>query len=116
MATVFDSHFAAAGFPQLIDNFGESITYYPNGGGARPIQAIVDREPPAIMDAAGNAVVPRFIVRVFNSCRSGIASNEIDTGKDELQFAAKVGEVVGKRHSIGQIISQDSGVLQISVI
>lgn len=45
MGTTFDSHFAAAGFPMLLDNFGESVVYFPNGGGRRPILAIVEPQP-----------------------------------------------------------------------
>jgi hypothetical protein len=116
MPTVFDSHFAAAGFPMLLSNFGESITYLPNGGGERPIQAIVDRDPPAILDAAGNAVVPQFIVRVSNSCRSGISSRELDTGKDQLRFTKRIGEAIPVSLSIGMILSQDAGVVQLAVM
>ena len=116
MATTFDSHFARAAFPQLLKQFGESITYLPNGGGSRSITAIVDRDPPAVFDAAGNAVIPQFIVRVYNSCRSGISSKEIDTGKDQLQFIRRVGEVVPVTFSVGMMLSQDSGVVQLAVV
>lgn len=116
MATVFDSHFAAVGFPMLLSQFGESITYLPYSGGSRSITAIVDRDPPAIMDAAGNAVVPQFIVRVYNSATSGISSRELNTGSDELQFVKKIGETIPATLSIGQIISQDAGVVQLAVM
>ena len=116
MPTVFDSHFASAGFPMLLSNFGESITYLPGGGGSREIQAIVDRDPPTVFDAAGNAVFPQFIVRVYNSCRSGISSREVDTGKDQLQFVRRIGEVVPVTFSVGMMVSQDSGVVQLAVI
>jgi len=116
MPTVFDSHFAAAGFPILLSNFGESITYMPYGGGERSIEAIVDRNPPAVFDAAGNTVLPQFIVRVYNSCRSGISSREIDTGKDELKFVRRIGEVIPTTFSVGMMLSQDAGVVQLAVI
>lgn len=116
MPTVFDSHFASAGFPMLLSNFGESITYLPNGGGERPIQAIVDRDPPAVLDAAGNTVFPQFIVRVYNSCRSGVSSRELDTGKDQLRFVRRVGETVPVTFSVGMMLSQDAGVVQLAVV
>lgn len=116
MPTVFDSHFASAGFPQLLSNFGESIVYLPGGGGERDIQAIVDRDPPAIMDAAGNAVIPQFTVRVNNSCRSGIASSEIDTGTDQLKFVKRIGEVIPSTLSVGMMVSQDAGIVQLAVM
>ena len=116
MATVFDAHFAAVGFPMLLDNFGESITYLPYSGGSRSILAIIEREPPAILDAAGNAVLPTATIRVYNSCRSGISSKELDTGKDEIEMILKVGDALPKRMSIMQMISQDSGVTSLAVI
>jgi hypothetical protein len=116
MATVFDAHFAAAGFPMLLDNFGESITYLPYSGGSRSIIAIVERDPPAILDAAGNAVMPTATIRVYNSCRSGISSKELDSGKDEIEMVLKVGDTLPKRMSIMQMISQDSGVTSLAVI
>ena len=116
MATVFDAQFAATGFPLLLSQFGESITYLPYGGGARVISAIIDREPPAIFNPSGDAVLPKFVLRVRNSCKTGIASNEIDTGKDELEFIKQIGEAVPTRFSIAQMVSQDSGVTQIAVM
>jgi hypothetical protein len=114
--TVFDSHFAAAGFPMLLEQFGESITYYPTGGGRRPITAIIERNPPAVYDASGNAVMPTATFRVYNSCRSGIASSEINIGTDEVEFVLKIGESVPKRFSFMTLLSQDSGVCQFAVV
>jgi hypothetical protein len=116
MPTTFDSHFAAAGFPMLLDNFGESVVYFPNGGGRRPILAIIERNPPAIFDASGNAVLPTATIRVYNSCRSGIASSEINIGKDELEFVLKVGQTLPKRFSFMTLMSQDAGVSQFAVV
>ncbi len=100
----------------LLQQFGESIAYLPNGGGERPIQAIVDRDPPAILDAAGNTVIPQFIVRMNNSCRSGISSRELDTGKDQLKFVRRIGETIPVTFSVGMMLSQDAGVVQLAVL
>jgi hypothetical protein len=116
MATVFDSLFQQTGFPLLLSQFGESIEYVPRSGGSRSITAIVDREPPAIMDAAGNAVVPQFIVRVYNSAVSGISSQEMNTGGDQVRFVKRIGETIPATYSVGQIISQSGGVLRFSVV
>ena len=116
MATVFDSLFQQAGFPLLLEQFGESIEYVPRSGGSRSILAIVEREPPAVMDAAGNAVVPQFVVRVYNSCRSGISSQEMDTGGDQVRFVRRIGEVIPETYSVGQILSQSGGVLRFTVV
>ena len=115
MTTVFDSLFASTGFPMLLSQFGESITYLPSKGGSRQIQAIIDRDPPAILDAAGNAVLPLATIRVNNSCRSGIASSEVDTGSDEIEFPLKIGEAIPKRFSIMQMMNQDAGITVLAV-
>jgi hypothetical protein len=116
MTTTFDAHFAAAGFPMLMEQFGESIVYLPNGGGPRKISAIIERNPPAIFDAAGNAVLPTATLRVYNSHQSGIASREVDIGADQLEFLLKVGDPIPKRFSLMTLLSQDSGVTQLAVI
>ena len=116
MPSVFDSQFAASAFPGLLANFGESITYWPKGGGRRPIQAIVERNPPAIFDASGNAVLPTATIRVHNSCRLGISSREVDIGTDEIEMIGKVGETLPKRFSLMTMTSQDSGVTALALI
>jgi hypothetical protein len=116
MPSVFDSHFAAAGFPLLLSQFGEPITYWPRGGGSRSIDAIIDREPPAIYDASGNAVLPRAVIRVYNSCRLGVASSEVDGGGDQVEFPLRIGEQLPKRMSIMSMTSQDSGVTVLAVM
>ena len=116
MATVFDSHFAAAGFPMLMSQFGESITYVPSGGGRRSIVAIVERNPPAVFDAAGNAVLPTATIRVHNSCKSGISSQEVNVGTDEVELTLKVGETIPRTFSFMTMLSQDSGVTQLAIV
>jgi hypothetical protein len=116
MGTVFDSHFAASGFPMLLEQFGERIVYLPRGGGRREIQAIVERDPPAVFDASGNAVMPTATFRVYNSCRSGIASQEVDTGKDEIEMKLKVGDQQPKTFSVMTLLAQDSGVTHLAII
>jgi hypothetical protein len=116
MATVFDSHFAAAGFPMLLDNFGESIAYIPASGQRRVISAIVERNPPAIFDAAGNAVMPTATIRVYNSNTSGIASKSVDIGSDQIEFRMDIGDMKPKTFSLMTMMSQDSGVTQLAII
>lgn len=116
MPSAFDQHFAAAGFPLLLSQFGEPIKYWPRGGGSRAIEAIVEREPPAIYDASGNAVLPRAVIRVFNSCRSGISSREIDNGGDEIEMPLNIGDQITKRLSVMTLQSQDSGVTVLAVM
>lgn len=100
----------------LLEQFGESITYLPYKGGRRQINAIIERSPPAVFDASGNARLPTLTIRVLNSCRSGISSREVDIGKDEIELILKVGETIPKRFSLMTMLSQDSGVTQLAVI
>lgn len=113
--TVFDDHFADAGFPMLLEQFGESITYCPHRGAVRSIDAIVDREPAAVLDAAGNAVLPTLTVRVYNSTTSGISSAEINVGRDELMLPLKVNDSGTHRFSVMTLVSQDAGVTHLAV-
>jgi hypothetical protein len=116
MPTVFDAHFASAGFPMLIEQFGEPIVYLPSGGGRRSITAIVERNPPSVFDASGNAVLPTATIRIYNSCRSGISSKEVNTGTDEIEMPLKVGDTIPKRFSLMTLLAQDSGVTYLAVI
>ena len=99
----------------LLDNFGELITYFPRSGGYRTITAIVNRDPPAIFDAAGNAVMPKASIRVYNSATSGISSKEVDIGSDEIELPEQVGNVILRRFSLLTLVSQDSGVTELAL-
>lgn len=115
MTTVFDKHFRQSGFPTLLSQFGECVTYLPNGGTARKIKAIIEREPPAIFDAAGNAVLPSAIIRVRNCRKNGVAAKDLDVGKDQFEFVLKIGQTTPKRFSVMRLISQDAGVTHLAV-
>lgn len=100
----------------LLEQFGESIVYVKDGGGRRAITAIIERDPPAIFDAAGNAVLPKISIRVYNSCRSGIRSSEVDIGVDEVEALLKIGDTEPKTFSFMTMVSQDSGVSHFALI
>lgn len=115
MATSFDRQFAVSGFRSLLLQFGESITYHPRSGGYRTITAIVERDPPAIFDAAGNAVLPKATIRVYNSATSGISSKEVDIGSDQIELPEQVGNIIRRKFSLMSLMSQDSGVIQLAL-
>jgi hypothetical protein len=92
------------------------VSYYPKAGGRREILAIIERNPPAVFNASGAAVMPTATIRVYNSCRSGISSREVDIGKDEIEFVLEIGETIPKRFSFMTLLSQDAGVSQLAVI
>jgi hypothetical protein len=114
MTTVFDRQFAASAFPGLLAQYGEPITYYPAAGGKRTLTAIVDRDPPAILDGSGNAVMPSATIRVQNSNRCGIWSKTVNVGTDEIEMPRRIGEAP-TRMSLMVLMSQDSGVTQLAI-
>ena len=114
MPTVFDQQFAVSGFPQLLENFGEPITYYPTGGGKRKLMAIVERNPPAIISVTGNAVMPSATIRVHNA-RCGIQSSTVNIGTDEIELPLEIGDTTLKRFSLMTLLSQDSGVTHLAL-
>jgi hypothetical protein len=116
MPTEFDRQFSVSGFPQMLTTFGEPLIYLPAGGGRRCINGIVERNPPASYDTAGNVVIPELIIRVANSCTLGIQSTEVDTGGDRVEVIKKIGEVVPSRFQVRQMQSQDSGVTVLAVM
>lgn len=113
--TAFATWFAESSFPLLLEQHGERVTYYPRGGGSRSIDAIVDREPPAVFDSTGKVIKTSYIVRVFNDCVTGILSRELNTGGDELELIPKLGGAVPEKRPIVRLISQDSGVTQLAI-
>ena len=94
------------------DDFAEPITYYPRcgSGEGRSIDAVVIRDPLAIFPEDGDVVTSVFEVRVVNSDTLGIASTELNTGGDQVEFAGRIGKEA-KIYSIVRIIEQDEGML-----
>tara|TARA_R100001163_G_C5049198_1_gene186157 strand:+ start:191 stop:556 length:366 start_codon:yes stop_codon:yes gene_type:complete len=98
------------------DDFAETVSYHPHtyyGGtpaASREIVAVVERMEVQTLDEGGNAVIPMFQVHVANNATTGISSDEIDTGGDQLSFAVRNGEAATRR-SIISVSTQDSGML-----
>jgi len=116
MPSVFDRQFAAIGFPGLLTQFGEPVVYLLAGGGTRSFDAIIERSPPAIYDAAGNVVMPKYTIRFSGSCKGGVQAKEVNTGGDRVSFIAEVGDAVPTKCTVMQIMSQDSGVIQLALM
>lgn len=96
------------------DEFAESIIYRPRGGGTRTIKAIVDRDPPSYW-STGEVVSPSFRIQVKNSCTTGIASHELDTGGDFVNLRKKINAVEQSECSILRLVYQDEGMLEIDL-
>ena len=102
MSTRFANQFKRAAVPNLLDAFGETVTYYASGSSTgREITALVNRD---------NA--PQFVIRVKNDSSSGISSSELDTGGDEISFPLRVGEGVVRR-SIVELMDDSAGMTRV---
>lgn len=97
------------------DEFAETAIYHPRAGGSRTILAIVDREPPSLMDEVGNVLVLSFMIYVSNSATDGISAQEIDCGGDSIEIGARVGDTTLKTCSILRVLGNDNGMLQLAV-
>lgn len=97
------------------DEFAESVTYLPRSGGSRTILAVVDREPPTLLDSAGNVISLSFVVYVHNDATTGISSSEVNTGGDKVQLHAKLGDAAVRTVSIVQMIDNDFGMVQLGL-
>jgi len=94
--------------------FAENIKYIPQGGGARNIQAIVDRESPGPIGDAAYGNSPTLKITVINSDTTGISTSEINCGGDKAELAVRYGETPQQR-LIKKILSQDAGMMTIEV-
>lgn len=114
MATRFASQFKRTAVSNLVRQFGESIEYYASGEPGRSIDAIVVRDPAAILAEIGEVLTGAMIIRVSNNEVGGIDANEIDTGTDRVEVALIVGGPKEMR-SIVRVISDANGFLRFLV-
>lgn len=115
MATRFASQFARSAAPNLMRQFGDEITYFKRDGSpARVIEAMVIRDPMRIINETGDVNSKAFIVRVHNDSVTGIGSDEINTGGDQISVASRVGETA-ERRSIVQVLNDSAGLVRFLV-
>lgn len=81
---------ADAAFLMADDGFAEAVIYTPRNGTARTINAIVDRNPPALATSPGDPM-PLMTVSVANNATTGISSAELDVGGDTITVAYRIG-------------------------
>ena len=55
-------------------------------------------------------IVPEFEVRVANSATTGISSEELNVGGDQIKFPVRLGETATKR-SVQLLSEHDAGML-----
>jgi hypothetical protein len=100
----------------LIRQYGEPVTYYPGGPNhqAREIQAIVERNDPAVIAAMGDAVGQSLVLRAINDVEKGILSTEIDSGLDRISVPLTA-DGDPEMRSIVQILSDSGGIVRFLV-
>lgn len=99
------------GVSDMLAAFGESVQYRRDNILVRTITAVVDRgAPTATGPGGGNR--PSCRVSIANSATTGIDAAAIDLGIDSLWFANREGGTA-ERHTIRQIVSQDSGMIEL---
>jgi hypothetical protein len=98
-----------------LNDFAEIVVYYPRGGGARQIRAIVNRDPPSFYDSTGAVVAVSFMIYVANDSTTGIAGTEIDTGGDRVAVARREGAVNLNQRVIWQVMNQDLAMMQLAL-
>ena len=112
--TTFDDDFNAATFPSLIDLHGESIGFRANSAGAtRTINALVDRDPPQVIDGSPEGLSYAVIISVYNSATTGIASTELDEGTNVVLVSPRQG-VTAVWMSV-RLIDHDSGLMRLGL-
>ena len=115
MATRFASQFKKTAVPNLVRQFGEPIVYYASGSSGRPVNAIVVRDPVAILAEIGEVLVQAMIIRVSNSTSTdGIDANSIDTGTDRVEVAL-IADGEKNLRSIVRVLSDSNGFLRFLV-
>lgn len=100
------------------NEFAESVWYLKGGcqlSAGRCIRAVVNRQQPeATISIENRSIRPVFGVLVANHATSGIASSEVDTGKDVLMLAERIGQA-DKTFAVVGIRQQDDGLVELEV-
>lgn len=100
--------------PDFQTVFGETVTYKPRGGGTRSISAVVNREQPAGLDGAPHGHAPVVTIEVINDSTTGISSDEVDCGGDNVNLAVRIGDTPQDR-PIVNAISMDAGMMRLEL-
>jgi len=87
----------------------EAVTYRPagNSDNDRSIEAVVKR---AAAQPYGAARAPVITVKVLNDASTGISSDELDTGTDQILLAERDGESAAAR-PIAKLLTHNSATI-----
>ena len=87
----------------------ETVTYTPNAGNERNIQAAVERFTPEDLAGTQRARVKVFRVWVRNHATLGISDQELDTGLDTVAIAGKPGDAQRTTYRNMRIVRENEG-------
>lgn len=97
------------------DEFAETITYTFRAGGSRSIKAIIDRSPPAVYDAAGEVVMPEYIITIHHDPVTGVEADEINTGGDTVTLTETLGKSMTNNKTVMVLLNQDFGMVELAL-
>jgi hypothetical protein len=109
MSNFFGTHFKTGAAQHMLRLYGETVTYYFDGavpGVAR--QAIVVRNPLAVMAELGQQVGPAVIVKFLDDSEQGIAYEDVNEESDLVEVGLEQGETPSRRQ-VTQILSNEAG-------
>ena len=116
MPSKFNTYFGELAFPVLKREFAENLVYVFVRSGNRAMTGIVNRNPPAFYDAAGNVVLPAYTVRLASNATTGVLSSEVNTGGDEIVFVDDVCESGDGRKTVIMKVREGTGVIELAVM
>lgn len=98
-----------------LDDFAEKIEVHELHNRPRVISAVVDRNPPAPIGEAPNALAGKLTISVANDPIKGIWSRGMDRATTKVKVALLEGGTAELR-PIGTIVNQDAGMLTLWVM
>jgi hypothetical protein len=110
MPSLFDELFSSVGFPALGNVFGEPAEYlFQNGTTQSLTDAIVNRNPPELINEKGEVYQPTFLVQV------SINPNLINTGGDRIQLKEHTSDAGYKTYVVAKLLSQEGLVCSLEI-
>lgn len=110
MSDIFDDTLTAAAESFFLLPGAEWVDYFPRGGSARRIRAVISRNGPENLPNVAGGSTPQFTALVRNHATLGITSDEVDSGGDTIEVGPRVAEVP-KTRRITEVLNHDAGLM-----
>ena len=118
MATRFATQFTTQAAPNLMRQFGETVTYKPHrdyqetAPDTRSISALVERAQIETFAEDGDTVTAVWNITVQNDSTVGISSDELNLGGDQISLPPRFGESASYK-TITRLISHYDSMLRL---